>query len=478
METDGDRLELGPEPRPRRLRVHLLAWGAAVVAWLVWDRFGQVLARDVEALIENLVRDWTTDYAQAPYARTDVITPFRLAARFGPVPLLLVAVAGTMYRLTADSDGYHPLSRLSGRAKGLLAVATLGTFAVAAFPLGLGLSVWVAVELYWWLEWYGDMDPTMLWVHEKAPWLLLPGVLTAGVAAFVFALSESPDPVLKKKRRRSTTRRLVRYAAAVPLSVLAIGGVFGAAHASRVSNVGAEVHADRCGRCHERALPLYYVKAPDAWRRTVATHVDVERVELTTEERTELTEFLSSNRSFSDHWTFRSRCQGCHGSTWREWEPRSVQDWQGIVTRMGWWSPYFYRADVGAQLTRFVAVEGLIDNTGGLLDLDAAEATKVRDVVTYCGFCHSVTYEAERYATEDADEVRRMVVRMNDKIHLGLRMDEATIDRITEDYSRLIQDLDRFDRLVPHDRPELGTGRIPGDKVGVRPSGSGKGGGS
>ncbi|MCP4868143.1 MAG: hypothetical protein GY898_05445 [Proteobacteria bacterium] len=458
-----------PERTTDERRLHVLAWSAALLTWLVWDTFGQVLARDVEALIENLVRDWTTDYTQAPYARTDFIEPFRLAARFGPVPLLLTAAAGTMYRLTAGENGDHPLSRLSGKQKLLVTAATLGPFAAAAFPLGLGLSMWVAVELYWWLEWYGDMDPTMLWIHENAVWLLLPGVATSGIAALVFALSESPDPVLKKKRRRSRTRKLLRWVAAVPLSVLAVGGLFGAAHASRVSNVGAEVHADWCGRCHERALPLYYVKSPDAWARTVETHVDIERVELTPEKRARLTEFLTSNRSFSDHWTFRSRCQGCHGSTWRAWEPRSVADWQGIVTRMGWWSPYFYRADVGAQITRFVAAEGLIDNSGGLLDLDAEAATKVRDVVKYCGFCHSVTYEAERYAKEDADELRRMVVRMNDKIHLGLRMDEATLDRITKDYSELIQDIDRFDELVPHDRPELGTGRIPGQKIGTPP---------
>jgi cytochrome c553 len=458
----------------REARLHAIAWGAALLSWLVWDRFGQVLAMDVEALIENLVRDWTTDYDQAPYARTDFIGPFRIAVRFGPVPLLLITVAGTLYRLTAGEEGSHPLSRLSARGKILVTVLSLGPFAAAAFPLGLGLSMWTAVELYWWLEWYGDMDPTMAWIHQYAPWLLLPGIVTAGIAGLVFALSESPDPVLEKQRRRSRTRRLLRVLAAVPLAVLTAASLFGAAHASRVSNVGAEVHAEWCGRCHERALPLYYIKTPDAWERTVATHVDIERVELTPQERARLLQFLTSNRSFSDHWTFRTRCQGCHGSTWRAWEPRSADDWQGIVKRMGWWSPYFYRADVGAQITRFVAEAGLVEESGGLLDLSPAEATKVRDVVTYCGFCHSVTYQAERYAREDPAEVRRMVVRMNDKIHLGLQMDDATLERITADYVELIQDLDRWDRLVPHDRPELGTGRIPGQKFGVRPAGAGR----
>ncbi len=451
----------------RERRIHLVAWGAALLTAVLWDRFGQVLARDVEALIENLVRDWTTDYEQAPYARTDYIAPFRLAVRFGPVPLLMTAVAGTLYRLTAGEDGDHPLSRLSGRHKALVAAGTLGPFALAAFPLGLGLSLWVAVELYWWLEWYGDMDPTMLWVHENAPWLLLPGVVTAGVAALVYALSESPDPVLKKKRRRSRTRRLARWVAAVPLSALCVAGVFGVAHATRVSNEGADVHANWCGRCHERALPLYYVKAPDAWARTVETHVDIERIELTPDQRGELTEFLVANRGFSDHWTFRTRCQGCHGSTWRAWEARSMEDWAGIVKRMGWWSPYYYRADVGAQIGRFLRDAGLADDTTTLLDLSEEETDEVRQLVRYCGFCHSVTYEADRYAEETPDEVRRMVVRMNDKIHLGLRMDEAKIDEVTEDYRRYIEDLGRWDRLVPHDRPELGTGRLPGQKIGA-----------
>ena len=448
---------------------HVAAWLGALVAWLVWDRFGLVLALDAEALIENLVRDWTTDYAQAPYARTDFIEPFRFAVRFGPVPLLLVFVAGAGYRLSAGEEGDHPLSCLPGRAKAALAAVTLLPFAVAAFPLGLGLSVWVAVELYWWLEWYGDIDPSMLWLHENLPWLLMPGVAVGGIGALVFALSESPDPVVKKRRRRRWSWRLGRWLAAVPLSAVALAGLFGAAHATRVSGLeGVDLHASACGRCHERSLPLYYVKSPDAWRRTVATHVDIERVELSDGQRAELLGFLTSMRSFSDHWTFRTRCQGCHGSTWREWQPRTAEDWEGIVGRLSWWSPYYYRADVGAQITRFLAGSGLVGGGGELLDMPPEDAEEVREVVRYCGFCHSVTYEAERYLDHAAagdGEVERMVERMNDKLHLDLRMDEATQRDVTQSWLELVAD-PRLDRLVPHDRPELGTGRLPGDKIG------------
>ena len=448
----------------RSARTYAAAAVTALVAVLVWDRFGRVLALDVEALIENLVRDWTTDYAQAPYARTDFVAPFRIAVRFGPMPLIAVVVAGWMFRLTAGEEGDHPLSRLTGRAKALVALATLGPFGLAAFPLGLGLSMWVAVELYWWLEWYGDIDPTMIWLHENLPWVLLPGVALAGVAGLVYALSESPDPVVKKRRRRSLRWRTGRWLAAAPISVVLLAGLFGVSHASRVSSTpGMAVHASECGRCHERSLPLYYVKSPDAWRRTVDTHVDIERVDLTEPERAALIGFLTSMRSFSDHWTFRTRCQGCHGSTWREWEPRTAEDWQGVVAR----SPYYYRADVADQIGRFLASQGLVGGAGGLLDLRPERAEEVRDVVRYCGFCHSVSYEADRYlehAAADDGELERMVERMNDKIHLGLRMDEATMRDVTRSYVELIGD-DRFDRLVPHDRPELGTGRLPGDKI-------------
>jgi hypothetical protein len=439
--------------------IHLVAAAAALLAWGIWDRFGAVLAGDVEALIENLVRDWTTDFSQAPYARAALVAPFRAAVRFGPVPLWCVVVAGTVYRLSAGEEGDHPLSRLGRGAKLCVGALTLGPFAAAAFPLGLGLSVWVAVELYGWLEWYGDVDPTMLWIHEVAPWLLLPGVATAGVAGLVFALSESPDPVLKKRRRRSRIRRLARIAAVVPLAPLAVAGVLGGAHAQRVSRVGADVHEARCGRCHERALPLYYVKAPDEWARTLTTHVSGVGVELAPAERDVLLTFLTSNRSAPDGAAFSARCGGCHGTTWRGWSPRTESDWDGIVGRIAQWSPYWYRADVRAQLLRFLAAQGLVRTDDGLLDLAPPAAAEVRELVRLCGFCHSVSYEAARYAAAPPDEVRRMTARMNDKLHLGLRLDDGELEAITRIYARWIAEPGRWDHLVPHDRPELATGR-------------------
>ena len=439
--------------------IHAIAGASALLVWLIWDPFGRVLAGDVEALIENLLRDWTTDYDQAPYARGDLIQPLRLAVRFGPVPLLWVAVAGAVYRLTAGEEGDHPLSRLSGLKKAAVSAGTLLPFAAAAFPLGLGLSIWVAVELYWWIEWYGDMDPTMLWIHERAPWLLLPGVAVAGVASLVFALSESPDPVLKKKRRRSLLRRIVRLAAAVPLSALAAAGVLGLAHASRVSPAGSDVHRENCGRCHERSLPLYYVKAPKGWERTLDTHREMGAVDLSEEDRAALLGFLTSNRSFSDGATATTRCGSCHGSTWRRWDRRSAEDWNGILRRLGWWSPYYYRADVAAQLRRFVMDEGLVDDGGGLLDLSPEDAADLRNLVEVCGLCHSVSYEADRYRGGDPGELRRMIARMNDKLSLEARLAEEGLDDVARSYTRWMGDPERWDHLVPHDRPELGTGR-------------------
>ena len=444
---------------PRRA-IDGLVWTVAVaLCLLVGARVTQPLALDLEALVWNLQLDWTTDYDQAWYADAALLPVLVPLLRWAGLPLFAVAIAGLLYRLAGLRDPeLDAVSRATPRARLLLGLATLPPFAAFAMPCALGLSVWVEVEVYPWLEWHGQVDPTMGLIHGVGPWLMLPGLLLSGPLLLRATLSRPSDEAPPQRTRtalarRRWGRRFASGAAALLLLPFAVGALAGCFHATRVARLpGLQVHAEACGSCHERALPLYYVKTPAEWRRTVATHVEIERVALDRHQSTELMGFLGSMRSFSDSWTFRTRCGRCHGSTWRGWDRRSPQDWEAMSARLARWSPYFHRHDAREQVVGFL-VDRLGRDDGGLLDLPAQEADPVRDLYDLCALCHSASYEADRYREASEQEVLAMVERMNQKLPEPVA--EGKLPDLSRRYSELIADPARFDRLFPHDRPIL-----------------------
>ena len=430
---------------------------AATAHFLLLDRFLIVLADDVEALVHNLHLDWTTDYAQSWYANADWIDPFRAALRWGLLPsgVLLLATAGLRTRELLGF-GPDPLPSLGRRTRAAVAAIAGAGLLLAAFPLSLGLSMWTAVEAYHWVEWAGHAEPLMQDLYNVLPWFVLPGVVLAGGLVVGAALaprgSWARDPLAF-----GGIRRLPGLAAGAvvvaPLLAVAFVGLF---HATRVISLpGRAVWAPTCGSCHERALPLYYVKTPAEWGETVRTHRAVEHVALDEPEALALRSYLAGMRSVSDAWTFRTRCQNCHGSGWRGWEARTAEDWADVVRRLSRWSPYYYSPGVEDQLVRFLAAEkGAVDPDFGLGPRYAAFA----DVVAACDPCHSLSHEAERYQNGSRPEALAMVQRMNQKLPEPLEPDE--LSRLTDDYLELLVDPVRFGRLVPHDQPESGGGGL------------------
>ena len=69
-----------------------------------------------------------------------------------------------------------------------------------------------------------------------------------------------------------------------------------------------------------------------------------------------------------------------------------------------------------------------------------------------CDDCHSVGYEAERYAKGTRDQARAMVSRMSQK--MAEPYDAARIDEATDDWLELARDRDLFVALFPHDHPD------------------------
>lgn len=424
---------------------------------LLVDRFLRALSDDVEALVHNLHLDWTTDYAQLWYANADWIAPFGGALRWGLLPptVLLLAAAGfrgaELLGLARD-----PLPSLSGRWRaGLGATAGLG-LALGALPLSLGLCVWTAVEAYHWVEWTGHVEPLMQDLYNVLPWFVLPGVLLLGGLALSAALAPRGswwrDPLAFPSLWR-LPGLIGGVVVAAPLLAVAFVGLF---HAPRIASLpGRAVWAESCGACHERALPLYYVKTPAEWQQTVRTHRLVEKLDVDEDEAAALHGYLAGMRAVSDAWTFRARCQSCHGTGWRGWEARTAEDWGDIVRRLARWSPYFYSPGVQEQLVRFLASEkGTTDPDFGL---GSAYADYV-EVVEVCDPCHSVSHEAERYRDASRDATLAMVRRMNQKLPEPLEDEELAT--LTDVYIDLIGEPLRFDRLVPHDQPESSGGGL------------------
>lgn len=420
----------------------------ALAAHLLWvDRFALALADDVEALVYNLHLDWTTDYAQAWYANADLVRPFRAALRWGLLLPSTLALASAGFRLREIlGRGPDPLPDAPPALRWL----GLGSIALAAFPLSLGLAMWVAVEVYAWIEWYGHAEPLMQDLYNVLPFVLLPGVALVGSLAVL----ASTAPRRSGLRNPLAFRRLGRLpglaagtAIASPLLIAAFIGLF---HAPRVADLpGRAIWAPTCGNCHERPLALYFVKTPEEWAETVRTHREVEGIELSEAEAADLHGYLSGMRGFDDAWAFRTRCQNCHGSTWRRWDSRTEEDWGDVVRRMARWSPYFYAPGVEEQLVRYLSEhKGTDANDFGL----GARYDDYARVVEVCDPCHSLTYEAERYAEAPRATTYDMVVRMNQKLAEPLSDDE--LDTITDDYLELLRAPDTFDRLFPHDLPE------------------------
>ncbi|MDP7112519.1 MAG: hypothetical protein QGH45_11170, partial [Myxococcota bacterium] len=311
----------------------------------------------------------------------------------------------------------------------------------------LALALWISVEAFAWIQWYGNIDPALEWIRTQVPVAVAPAALVAGAALLHRGLTPAAGAPRRLRWLRAAAWTAVLLAAvAVLLPALVAAGPRAVWAASAP---GRAIFEQRCGSCHDRALTLYYVKTPAEWERTVAVQVDVEGVSLGDGEREDLNAFLRGVRSYPDRWIFRTRCQRCHGLETRAWEDRSAEEWGRIVDRHARVSPYYYRPDVRAQL---VAHLGRTHGSD-----DATVPDPVVEVDRRCGGCHPVAHGADRYVGRDEAEIRSLVGRMSTK--LAQPLDGATEARVADDWAALIADPQRMGNLLPHDLPVDG-GRL------------------
>jgi len=308
----------------------------------------------------------------------------------------------------------------------------------------------------WWIEWYGNVMPTTEWLLYNGPLVATGTTAAFGLAVCVGSLLGPRRPGYAGVVARGFLLLLL-LASAAPLVVSAV-------HASRVWRTpGIPEFRETCHRCHVRSQALYFVKTPAEWERTLERMADyeypplyedeVDAIEqITDEEEAVVLEFMVAMRSFPDAWTYRTRCQRCHGAPYGvspSWTPRRPEDWERIVGRHERWSPYYHRKDVRDQVVGHLVEHHADDTT--TLGLDAGIYERAHELDRTCSACHALSRGDVRYRAA-APEVRREVVeRMVFKMNEPLT--EAEVQELSEQWAEVIADPEVFDLLFPHDRP-------------------------
>lgn len=429
----------------RGLLGHAFAWTATgLVYWLVVAPILEMAALDFELVVVNQY--------ELDAASLDAIPWGRAVVRWGPLPLILTGVLHAAYRAQSRWTSVSgPLALTSRRARVAVGLAVGIPFAIATVPLAVALTVLVAVEVFTWVEWHLEVDPAVEWAFAIVPVVAGPCLLWMAWRT-VRSFRDKPIRVVPARGPVQMTLRLI---GALPGALLLIAtlvlGLATVPQASRVVGTdGGATFARQCGRCHFRTAPLSYSKTPFEWGLTVERmRVKVPGV-ITDEDADRIHEFLTNVRATSDDSAFRTRCARCHGSTWRQWERRPRQEWEGLVGRIARWSPDYYRQPVTAQIVDHLDdVLGDEEATVGVAPGVWASAQQVGAV---CQPCHSIGWNMELYRDRDRAAAQAMVARMSQKMVEPLSPEE--IETITDGWLALTADEAQFRALFPHDRPE------------------------
>ena len=435
----------------RRLAWLKLAVATALALGLLWFfalRGLGILSLDLRALLHNLSKDDYLDF----HIRDAWITWGAAAIRLGPIPLAALFLGAVLLRLRARwALGSWTVGHLSFRARLGLAALVLAPYLAFCAPMALALTVWLMVEGYWWVQWYGNREPGQWLALYYLPPVLAAGAALAGAWATAYTLRRTPPP-----QRPRGWRRWARLAPAVlistpvflPCAVLGLGLVL---HSSRLAGfTGAgTLLEDKCGGCHRATRPLYFVKTPNEWRYLVHRMREDHGAKMTAPQEEQVTGFLQGMRSFSDSWTFRTRCQRCHGAAIRSWDDRHPDDWKMIVARVARYSPHYYPRDVSQQVSDHLA------RTKGKQAGDPSEAAAIR-TIKVCTSCHFFSRGAEHNRHLSDKDAEALVRRMSQLMDPPLS--EQEIQSMAQIYRSLATDPQRMKHAVPHDEPVLQGG--------------------
>ena len=323
-----------------------------------------------------------------------------------------------------------------------LSLAVLVPLAAASRPLSTALSVWYTAEVFWWIQWHDNVRPVLEQVRQLTPRLVIPALLFAGASLTFVALG----PAGRWRWLRVLRWSIGVAGALVGAALTLVSGVHGW---SASMAPGQRVLETKCGACHVRSRPLFYTKTPAQWRSTVTRMRQVEGAKLSDQQAEELLAFLVGGRSFSDAWTFRTRCQRCHGARTYGWERRTPDDWARIAARLARWSPYYHRKPIQDQVVAHLTRTR--SDATATLGLPKEKYDAYQQVERTCSQCHSLSWNAARVQAMDEQAVRDLVWRMVKKNASG--WDDHRVNKLAREYRQLLNDPETLDRLFPHDRP-------------------------
>lgn len=425
--------------------VHIGVWLIVAAAYLllIAPLLGMA-ALDFELVVVNQYEQDAATLEGLPLARALVL--------WGPVPLLLAALAHGLYTFGKPWTAVAGPFAVAGRwRRWLLRIALLVPFLAAVAPLAVVAGVWAALQVFVWIEWHMQVDPTLAVLFQVVP---------VAAAACMVWLAFKVSVTFRDKAPRRPPRRGLRLvagamfeAAGWPIRVLVVlVALVLAPQALRVATTPHRVeYEEACGTCHFRSVSLTYIKTPHEWGAVLARMQRKMGGALVDEaEAEQIAGFLSGVRGQDPDSLFKTRCGRCHGSTWRTWHPRPRHEWERIVQGRARWSPDYYRVNVSADLV--VWLDERLGDEAASLGLPPAEWALYDEVGEACATCHSISWNAERWGRRDRDEARAMIERMSQKMVEPLSEDQ--LERVTDSYMRLVRDPELLEHLFPHDRPE------------------------
>jgi len=421
---------------------HALVWAVAVVLYLtVGFRFASLFALEFRALMTNLSLDKFTDTAWIPWGEN--------LLRFAAAPLFLFFIIALLYRLLARWNvAANPLANRSFGFRILIGAITLLPYTAFCWFAAQVWAVWISVEVFWWIQWYSHIDPAMEWIRANVPLVAAPSLFLTGVWLWWLAWP--------RKTPATRTRSVFRWAGAVVLLFVLISPLtLGLLRFGRIGFApGFSVFERHCGQCHANARPLYFIKTPAEWRRTVKRMRKLENVPLDDRQEARVAQFLLGMRSFSDEWTFNTRCRRCHVTSHRNWEKRRPEDWAAITRRIARYSPYYYRPDVQNQIVQHLTSARSAPDAA--LGLDPTEYDAYQLIDKTCSACHALSRQQERYRQISLEEAEQLVRRMSEK--MPEPPTEDRIQSLATGYREMIGQPELLRRLFPHDEPVLSGG--------------------
>ncbi len=326
------------------------------------------------------------------------------------------------------------------------AAATVGPLVVLANWLAIG----TITEAWPWFLWGEDY----LVLAEQFFFVARP-VLTGCLAVVVWwLLGRLLSP--RVPRPGTLPSRLLRALPRVPgvlllgVSAVLLSGV-GSVNAVRFVRTFPprtnHVVMENCGHCHSAYRPQHFIKTRAAWERTVhrmRTRNGADKY-VSEAAAADVIDWLSDYRGFSDAWMFRARCERCHGEHHLTTRPRTAEEWDFVVERAGWMTPFAFRGDQKEQIKRYLREE--VAAPPPPEGSPAREELEARlELQRACNGCHSISLILEDGAM---DEPLAMVKRMSRKDpHL---VPPDRVEAITETLTALPRDEAAFWTLFPHD---------------------------